>query len=147
MENKRQLEIALQWDTIERELHDDDFWYFLTRKKAEAYATRIELVFDFFASNRSNQSGVLILFRRKRKQMLRVAACRRATLWFKPFLNEGRVSVSIPMIGCRSRTSTARRAEAAVFTTTMRPVNCTRGNAAILLLSNASYNATGCSNA
>ena len=62
MENKRQLEIALQWDTIERELHDDDFWYFLTRKKAEAYATRIELVFDFFASNRSNQNDPLSTF-------------------------------------------------------------------------------------
>ena len=62
MENKRQLEIALQWDTIERELHDDDFWYFLTKKKAETYATRIELVFDFFASERSNQNDPLSTF-------------------------------------------------------------------------------------
>lgn len=62
MENKRQLEIALQWDTIERELHDDDFWYFLTKKKAEDYATRIELVFDFFASERSNQNDPLSTF-------------------------------------------------------------------------------------
>lgn len=62
MENKRQLEIALQWDTIERELHDDDFWYFLTKKKAEDYATRIELVFDFFASGRSNQNDSLSTF-------------------------------------------------------------------------------------
>lgn len=62
LENKRQLEIALQWDTIERELHDDDFWYFLTKKKAETYATRIELVFDFFASERSNQNDPLSTF-------------------------------------------------------------------------------------
>ena len=62
MENKRQLEIALQWDTIERELHDDDFWYFLTKKKAETYATRIELLFDFFASDRDNQNDPLSTF-------------------------------------------------------------------------------------
>lgn len=62
MENKRQLEIALQWDTIERELHDDDFWYFLTKKKAEDYTTRIELVFEFFASERSNQNDSLSTF-------------------------------------------------------------------------------------
>jgi hypothetical protein len=62
MENKRQLEIALQWDTIERELHDEDFWYFLTKKNAEDYATRIELVFDFFASGRSNQNDPLSTF-------------------------------------------------------------------------------------
>ena len=62
MENRRQLEIALQWDTIERELHDEDFWYFLTKKKAESCATRIELLFDFFASNRSNQKDPLSTF-------------------------------------------------------------------------------------
>ncbi|MBR1932982.1 MAG: DUF262 domain-containing protein [Prevotella sp.] len=45
----KQMEIALQWDTIEREMHDQDFWYFLTKKKAESYATRIELLFDFMA--------------------------------------------------------------------------------------------------
>ena len=28
----KQMEISLQWDTIERELHDDDLWYFLTKK-------------------------------------------------------------------------------------------------------------------
>jgi len=45
----RRLEISLQWDTLERELHDSDFWYFLTKKKEESYPTRIELLFDFMA--------------------------------------------------------------------------------------------------
>ncbi len=44
---KWQQEIALQWDTIERELHDDDFWNFLTREKADDYSSRIELIFNF----------------------------------------------------------------------------------------------------
>ena len=60
--NKRQLEIALQWDTIEREMHEEDFWYFLTKKKAEAYDTRIELLFDFIASKRANQKDPLSTF-------------------------------------------------------------------------------------
>lgn len=45
----RRLEISLQWDTLERELNDEDFWYFLTKKKAKYYPTKIELLFDFIA--------------------------------------------------------------------------------------------------
>lgn len=55
MEQKRQLIIALQWDTMERELHDDDFWCFLTRKNANDYPTRIELIFDFMAPKDENE--------------------------------------------------------------------------------------------
>ena len=45
----RRLEISLQWDTLERELNDEDFWYFLTKKKSKEYPTKIELLFDFMA--------------------------------------------------------------------------------------------------
>ena len=51
----KQMEISLQWDTIERELHDDDLWYFLTRKNAVTYATRIELLFDFMAGKSDDE--------------------------------------------------------------------------------------------
>ena len=51
----KQMEISLQWDTIERELHDPDFWYFLTKKKEENYATRIELLFDFIAGKKNDE--------------------------------------------------------------------------------------------
>ena len=44
-----QREVSLQWDTIERELHDKDFWYFLTTERAEMRDTRIELILDFMA--------------------------------------------------------------------------------------------------
>ena len=50
----KQQEIALQWDTIERELHDEDFWYFLTNKQTESYPTRIELIFDFMAGEQTD---------------------------------------------------------------------------------------------
>lgn len=51
----KQMEISLQWDTIERELHDSDFWYFLTKKKEESYATRIELLFNFIAGKKDDE--------------------------------------------------------------------------------------------
>ena len=46
---RRQIEIANQWDQIERELHDRSFWAFLTNAPAEAYPTRIEFLFDLIA--------------------------------------------------------------------------------------------------
>lgn len=46
MNGRKQDEIALQWDNIEKELHDESFWYFLTNNSAEKYQTRIDLVLD-----------------------------------------------------------------------------------------------------
>lgn len=46
---ERQEEIALQWDNIERELHDDRLWYFLTNDIGDKYRTRIGLVLDMVA--------------------------------------------------------------------------------------------------
>ncbi len=45
----KQIEISLQWDNMEKELHDDSLWYFLTNKKNEAYQTRIDLVLDLIS--------------------------------------------------------------------------------------------------
>ncbi|MFZ4398537.1 MAG: DUF262 domain-containing protein [Bacteroidales bacterium] len=42
---KRQIEIATEWDKIEYALHNDDFWWFLNRKENEVSA-RIEFLFD-----------------------------------------------------------------------------------------------------
>lgn len=54
LSKEKQQEIALQWDTIERELHDENFWYFLTNKQTESYPTRIELIFDFMAGGKTD---------------------------------------------------------------------------------------------
>ncbi|WGZ92895.1 MAG: DUF262 domain-containing protein [Candidatus Thiothrix putei] len=45
---RKQLEIAMEWDTIELSLQDDDFWYFLNKKKCET-PTRIEFIFDLIS--------------------------------------------------------------------------------------------------
>lgn len=44
-----QNEIVSQWDEIERELADKQFWYFLTQKRMEDYPTRIDILFDLIA--------------------------------------------------------------------------------------------------
>lgn len=50
MSRERQEEISLQWDNIEKELHDDSLWYFLTNdSRGGAYQTRIDLVLDLIA--------------------------------------------------------------------------------------------------
>lgn len=47
MDDKKQEEISLQWDNIEKELHNDSFWYFLTNSNAgEDDSTRIDLILD-----------------------------------------------------------------------------------------------------
>ena len=39
--------MKLEFDTIERELHDEDFWNVLTRESSERYSSRIDLIFNF----------------------------------------------------------------------------------------------------
>lgn len=50
IDDKKQLEIATQWDILEKELRNDNFWYFITNENAENYATRIELIFNLMAN-------------------------------------------------------------------------------------------------
>lgn len=54
MNKERQEEISLQWDNIEKELRNDDFWYFLTNQGASDYQTRIDLVLDLLAGRPAN---------------------------------------------------------------------------------------------
>ena len=46
---EKQEEIALQWDNIEKELHNDSLWFFLTNNRTEKYQTRIDLILDLIA--------------------------------------------------------------------------------------------------
>lgn len=51
-EKINQEEIAFQWDNIEKELHNDSFWYFLVNNEQIQYQTRIDLVLDLIAGKR-----------------------------------------------------------------------------------------------
>ncbi|WP_410687531.1 DUF262 domain-containing protein [Avibacterium paragallinarum] len=55
LDKGKQEEISLQWDNIEKELHNDALWYFLTNKISTNYQTRIELVLDLI-SGKSDSS-------------------------------------------------------------------------------------------
>lgn len=49
MSREKQEEISLQWDNMEKELHDDSLWYFLTNRTNMRYQTRIDLILDLIS--------------------------------------------------------------------------------------------------
>ncbi len=50
----KQNEISTQWDIIEKELHDEGIWNFLTNSGSEKYKTRIDLVLDLISEKPDN---------------------------------------------------------------------------------------------
>lgn len=52
MNRKKQEEIALQWDNIEKDLHNDGLWYFLTNNENVIYQTRIDLLLDLISGKK-----------------------------------------------------------------------------------------------
>lgn len=60
MDKRRQDEIALQWDNIEKELHNDSLWFFLTNNTS--YQTRIDLVLDLAAGKKGNHKDKYATF-------------------------------------------------------------------------------------
>ncbi|MCI6782373.1 MAG: DUF262 domain-containing protein [Lachnospiraceae bacterium] len=49
IDKEKQEEISLQWDNMEKELHNNSLWYFLTNKTSAVYQTRIDLVLDLIS--------------------------------------------------------------------------------------------------
>lgn len=64
MENRRKYEMAIQWDDIEKQFRDDDgaFWAFITRKRAEDYPTRIDILFDLMCHKQDAEKDPLFTF-------------------------------------------------------------------------------------
>ncbi len=54
IDKEKQKEISLQWDNIEKELHNNSFWYFLTNKTNADYQTRIDIVLDLISGKSSD---------------------------------------------------------------------------------------------
>jgi len=50
--HEKQLEISTTWDSIEKDLQNDNLWYFLTNQSPKNFATRIELVFNLMAKKK-----------------------------------------------------------------------------------------------
>ncbi len=49
MDRAKQEEVSLQWDNIEKELHNNSFWYFLTNHSNAKYQTRIDIILDLIS--------------------------------------------------------------------------------------------------
>lgn len=47
--NDKQMQIAYIWDTIEQELHNENFWYFITNQNIKNYQSKIEIILDVLA--------------------------------------------------------------------------------------------------
>lgn len=60
--NEKQIEIATSWDTIEKELHNDELWAFLTNESSSKYATRIELIFNMIANKMAHEKEKFFTF-------------------------------------------------------------------------------------
>ena len=57
IEEKKQHEIALGWDSMEKDLHDEKFWSFITNEKSDRYPIRMELLFDMIEMKLGNESN------------------------------------------------------------------------------------------
>jgi hypothetical protein len=49
VDREKQEEVSLQWDNMEKELHNNSLWYFLTNKTNTNYQTRIDLILNLIA--------------------------------------------------------------------------------------------------
>ena len=49
MNREKQEEISLQWDNMEKELHNSSLWFFLTNGQTGKYQTRIDLILDLIS--------------------------------------------------------------------------------------------------
>lgn len=59
-----QEEVSLQWDNMEKALHDDSLWYFLTNHTDARYQTRIDLILDLIADRpRDNREKYYTFFK------------------------------------------------------------------------------------
>lgn len=54
--------LIAQWDEMERELHDLDFWYFLTTDAPELYPTRIDFIFNLIAGKKRDNKDDFFTF-------------------------------------------------------------------------------------
>ena len=57
IEEKTQHEIALGWDAMEKDLHDEKFWAFITNEPSAKYPIRMELLFDLIEMKPNNESN------------------------------------------------------------------------------------------
>lgn len=73
----RRQEISLQWDNMEKELHNDSLWFFLTNSIKGEYQTRIDLILDLISNKKDDEKDDYYTFfyfdkEKSRKDLLEV---------------------------------------------------------------------------
>ena len=72
----RQEEISLQWDNIEKELHNSSLWYFLTNNIKSTYQTRIDLILNLMSNTQDSNDKYATFFYfdnlRKNTELLKI---------------------------------------------------------------------------
>ena len=63
IDHEKQEEISLQWDNMEKELHKDSFWYFLTNSTGKQYQTRIDLILDLISEKQDMREKYYTFFK------------------------------------------------------------------------------------
>ena len=61
-DQEKQEEISLQWDNMEKELHDESLWYFLTNRSETRYQTRIDLILDLVSTKPADNRELYYTF-------------------------------------------------------------------------------------
>ncbi len=61
-DDRRRVEIGSQWDAIEQELQQPEFWAFLSNREGAEYPTRIELLFDLMAKRPPDEKDRFFTF-------------------------------------------------------------------------------------
>ncbi|MBK7041932.1 MAG: hypothetical protein IPH46_16075 [Bacteroidetes bacterium] len=56
------MQIAYIWDTIEQELHNENFWYFITNQNIKNYQSKIEIILDVLADKPKESKDPLHTF-------------------------------------------------------------------------------------
>lgn len=62
VDKEKQEEISLQWDNMEKELHNNSLWYFLTNETNVEYQTKIDLILDLIAKKPANNRETYYTF-------------------------------------------------------------------------------------
>lgn len=62
LDKEKQEEISLQWDNIEKELHNESLWYFLTNKAGVNYQTRIDLILNLISRPKNTKDKYYTFF-------------------------------------------------------------------------------------
>ncbi len=62
MDRKKQEEVSLQWDNIEKDLHNNSLWYFLTNHSKAKYQTRIDLILDLISGKSADNKEKYFTF-------------------------------------------------------------------------------------